>query len=930
MFNFEICFTHPWLLLLLIPALATTLIPYFRVKKRYRRTRNRVISVVLHSLVMTLCIVLLSGFYIRYYVPNEQNEIILLVDVSDTENEAKESRDLFIQNVLSESGDDGFNIGIVTFGFDQVYAVPLTQDIDSIFNVYAAAELPDTTATNIADALEYAVSLFNYPDTGKIVLVTDAKETDGELLSVISSATAKGIAIDAAYVPSTYAGTDAQIIGVSMPEQHVGLAEEHSIVVNIKSNVAGAAQLTLYDNDEQKISGIQDVELVEGEQSFILANTFDVEGLHELRFQLKMSDSIVQNNEYTTYYDLQIYNKLLIIESKAGKSTALVSMLNGAEEKYSVSVVDVASDAMPTTLDALRMYDQVILNDVANSDLPIGFDVMLQSYVKDYGGGLFTAGGSDEHGKAHSYNKLDMYGSIYQEMLPVQVFNYTPPIGVMLVVDSSGSMLSNNEYGGSIFDSAKAGALACLDVLYERDYVGLMTLATNQEIILPLTPRTQETKIRETISGLKADGGNTVFGDAINRAGLELRNRKDVAKRHIIVISDGMTEAPETYEPLIKDFYDKDGTTFSVIGINMEDSARTAMTNATNIGHGRLYDITISRNMTKDIIDSVKGDLNVPKIEDVNQEEFAPLVSDSRSPLVRDLKRDVVDRDRLTMKIGGFYGAKMKEGADLILEGDYAVPIYAQWKYGAGMVGSFMCDLQGTAWSKAFMDSDDGKTFMTRVVDNLMPVSNIRPNDISISLKEDNYTNTMSVFAKLQEGESVKGELVKVTQGGETVVSLNEVTEGIASSSTFYTVSALTATNKYSRCEFVIKESGVYIIRLTKFDKDGKQIGDPLIVHKEFSYSEEYDQAALASKAEQKELLTTLVEKGEGKLMEDLIEVEPVFEGFVIKVEKIFDPRLSFMIAAIVLFLLDVAVRKFKFKWIHEIIRDRKRKKELQ
>ena len=60
------------------------------------------------------------------------------------------------------------------------------------------------------------------------------------------------------------------------------------------------------------------------------------------------------------------------------------------------------------------------------------------------------------------------------------------------------------------------------------------------------------------------------------------------------------------------------------------------------------------------------------------------------------------------------------------------------------------------------------------------------------------------------------------------------------------------------------------------------------------------------------------------------LEVEPVFEGFVIKVEKIFDPRLSFMIAAIVLFLLDVAVRKFKFKWIHEIIRDRKRKKELQ
>jgi hypothetical protein len=34
------------------------------------------------------------------------------------------------------------------------------------------------------------------------------------------------------------------------------------------------------------------------------------------------------------------------------------------------------------------------------------------------------------------------------------------------------------------------------------------------------------------------------------------------------------------------------------------------------------------------------------------------------------------------------------------------------------------------------------------------------------------------------------------------------------------------------------------------------------------------------------------------------------------------------MIAVLVLFLLDVAVRKFKWKWIHEIVRDNKEKKE--
>ena len=34
------------------------------------------------------------------------------------------------------------------------------------------------------------------------------------------------------------------------------------------------------------------------------------------------------------------------------------------------------------------------------------------------------------------------------------------------------------------------------------------------------------------------------------------------------------------------------------------------------------------------------------------------------------------------------------------------------------------------------------------------------------------------------------------------------------------------------------------------------------------------------------------------------------------------------MILALICFLLDVAVRKFKFKWPHEIIRDYKAKKE--
>ena len=52
-------------------------------------------------------------------------------------------------------------------------------------------------------------------------------------------------------------------------------------------------------------------------------------------------------------------------------------------------------------------------------------------------------------------------------------------------------------------------------------------------------------------------------------------------------------------------------------------------------------------------------------------------------------------------------------------------------------------------------------------------------------------------------------------------------------------------------------------------------------------------------------------------------------ENLVRTLARSFDPRILFAILIIVMFLLDVAVRKFKFKWPHEIIRDHKEKKKL-
>lgn len=132
------------------------------------------------------------------------------------------------------------------------------------------------------------------------------------------------------------------------------------------------------------------------------------------------------------------------------------------------------SEEIPTTVDELRQYDQVILNNISNYDLgarvensvrntnmPENFVEMLEEYVSTYGGGMFTIGGKDGE-NANAYNRTDMYGSLYQQMLPVQAINYTPPLGVIFIIDVSGSMQ------GDPIELAKTGSVQCAGCAFRK------------------------------------------------------------------------------------------------------------------------------------------------------------------------------------------------------------------------------------------------------------------------------------------------------------------------------------------------------------------------------------------------------------------------------------------------------------------------------
>ena len=392
MLNLQVNFSCAWLLLLIVPAVLLTLLPYFKLSKKFRKTRNRISSVVLHLTALVLCIFVLSGMTFDYEVHNSENELVLVVDASYSTAEEKQAKDDFVRSVIEMTNTDVYSLGIVTFGLKPVCAVPLTDDLRNAFNLYQNSLQPDVTATDISSALVFARDMLTHPESAKIVLLSDGVETDGKASSVVKSIVAEGTRIDSVLCGSLSGEDEVQALSVGLPDSNILRGEQFEITLSVASSRKGETPVTvtLFDNGEECQSVSASVR--EGVQDIAIPHSLEEEGLHALRFRVDAdADAVSQNNELYSYMYLNLFDKVLIVESSEGISQEICALLEG----YEVTTVRPDESSLPKTLDELCAFDEVILNNIANSDLPEGFDEILNRYVYEAGGGLFTVGGSE-------------------------------------------------------------------------------------------------------------------------------------------------------------------------------------------------------------------------------------------------------------------------------------------------------------------------------------------------------------------------------------------------------------------------------------------------------------------------------------------------------------------------------------------------------
>lgn len=893
--NFQLNYTHPWLLLLLVPALALTLIPHFRVAKKYRRNRNRVISLTLHLLAMVLAVNLLAGLSFTYEVANTENQVILLVDASHSGEEQRDRKNEFVQSVINVCDKD-FRVGVVKFGFDQKYVAELSHDPQEVFARYLESEDPDTSATDLASALKYAATLFENPETAKIVVISDGIETDGAATSVIKAIAAKGIKVDTVCFPNA-SHDELQLVSANTPEQGIDVGEEFTVELVLQSTLATPDQdvkIKLFDNGREV--GAASVVINKAETVVPVPIVLGERGMHELRFEVETAkDTLTQNNAYHMFVNLETFDRILLIERYENESAKLQEILN---EVYDVTAVSVEQDLakIPTDLHEMAQYEQLILVNIAYSDMPAGFEALLNQYVYDLGGGLFTVGGRNEtvNGEPvpHAYNREDLaHSTFYKQMLPINAVDFTPPIAVMIVVDASASMSAGNK-----LSFALQGAEGCLDALNDRDFCGVVSFQRDASEIAQVLPVSQKEQIRDAIHSIQQSAGDTVFSKAIMMAGRALSVIQNVERKHIILVTDGDPGDPyETYVPYIENNL-KDDITMSIVTVNIESEFIGEMEDAATAGGGKFYNVSSAD--LNSIPTTMKNDLTLQAIAEIEYgEAFVPTIKD-KSDVTAGVTQESIP------PLTGYYGTVAKQDAVVPLMGEY-VPIYARWQYGEGNVGSFMSDLNGE-WSALFVNDLIGRAIVTNIVDDLFPTQDVRADGVQYELKTDNYTNQLSVFGVAKDHRVQ----VTVTPVSEALADLRE--QGIA----------VDAAESNRRFTFVIKDAGLYEIVIRCFDQTNLQIAE-VTTYRTFSYSEEFN-AFTAKEPIGDALLAQLAANGKGVQVEDPVQV---FQSFALRLTRKIDPRTLFLILIIVFVLLDIAVRKFQFKWPHELIRERKLKK---
>lgn len=614
------------------------------------------------------------------------NTTIFLVDISNSNHQNLSAMEDYLNQAIGEMPEKN-QYGIVTFGKDSMIEQFLTKE-DHFSGIMS---LPDKTATNFEDAISRALAMLPGEGAGRLVVLTDGRQTKGDLTN-----TAAGLASAQtellAFVYETEQGQDAYVENVELPG-YLYQGDAYSMTVTVVSNYDTDAQIQIWMGSIQTQS--YEVHLHSGTNQFRFRQQVMGENIES--FQVRVAapgDSCLENDSYHAYSVVDSAPRILLVSGMGQDSGQFQEVLRSANCSYSA----VSALNAPSTLDQMLEFRSIILDNVYLSDLPSGFLENIETYVKDYGCGLVCCGGED------SFALGGYRESVLETILPVDMelrgVDEIPVTAMIMVIDHSGSMSMNSGSGATNLDLAITAAKTAVDQLRSTDYVGVVSFDDTFSWVVEPVPASDKEAIKDKIETI-AEGGGTTIQPALNAA-LEGVKNCDASIRHVILLTDGQGES-RSYGN-ITDSYQNASVTLSTVAVGSGSDVKLLEQLAKDC-NGRYYYSDTASDIPKIFAQEVflSGDTYL-------QNGVFALAVNGSSEITRGLFEGGWP------VIYGYVSATPKNISQVLIASEKDDPVLTVMQYGLGHTAAWNTDVTNR-WTAEYAGQEDYVQLWKRIID---------------------------------------------------------------------------------------------------------------------------------------------------------------------------------------------------------------------
>ena len=622
------------------------------------------------ALVVMLLVTLLRPTLPRWV---DRLNVVFLLDHSDSVSlVARERAYRFVSEAVRhlKSGD---RHEVIVFGEEAVVDQPLSNR--------TAVDRPKVAVsgrgTNIFQAIQLALATVTPGHANRIVMLTDGHQYAGNALA--DAQAAKDAGADIFYVPAPVTFTQEVVAESMLLPQEVKYGEPFQAKVVAWSLKDTQGRLSLFRNGE--FLGSQIVHFTAGKNVFAYRQALDQSGIHVYQAALDVDgDTIEDNNRAVGTVVVRGRPQVLLADRDRSHAASLAAALRS--QNIEVTVVD--PPGIPKDIAGLQKYDGVVLSNVSSLKLTRPQMAQIRDYVRDHGGGLMMIGGEESFGLGGYYR------TPIEEALPVTMEVKQkveiPSLAVVLSIDRSGSMAMSTDEKVTKLDLAKEAAHLVVDLLDERNEVGVMSWDTEFIWDSPMRGARDKGAIHHAIATIKAGGGTDGY-PALKESYQVLFDRPALLK-HVIFLSDGQMTRGD-FAGLLRRMA-KDKITVSTVAIG-KDADVQLMVDIAKWGKGRFYytedSQTIPRIFTLETQLASKASLV--------EQPFKPQLTAPNHEAMQDINWKAVP------PLGGYVATSIKQNAELVLMSHQEDPVLATWRYGLGRAAAFTSDAKakwGVLW----------------------------------------------------------------------------------------------------------------------------------------------------------------------------------------------------------------------------------------